>query len=81
MLRNRMLRVCARVQSTEIEGGTPRVTRSVLMMYRTLTWREMAGLQEVGRGLNNYVHSVLPSHCFTLGWFGGIKKHSVIWLR
>lgn len=35
MLRNRMLRVCAGVQSIEMEGGTPRVTRLVVVVYRT----------------------------------------------
>lgn len=44
MLRNRMLRVCVWVQSTEMEGGTPRVTRSVVVMHRMLgpegKWQE-----------------------------------------
>lgn len=40
MLRNRMFRVCARVQSAEMEGGTPRATLSVLVVYRMLTRRE-----------------------------------------
>lgn len=38
MLRNRM-RLSARAQSTEMEGGTSRVTRLVVVVYRTLTCR------------------------------------------
>lgn len=68
MLRNRTLRVAARVQSAEMEDGTPRAAQSVVVVYTTLTRGNMARAQEVGRVLNNYVYSVLTSHDFTLGW-------------
>lgn len=80
MLRNRMLRVSIGAQSTEMEGGTPRATQSVVaVVYRTLApGGKMARTQEVGRGLNNYVHSVLTSHGFTLGWSGKYRAMAVL---
>lgn len=39
-LRSKTLRACVRVQSTEMEGGTPRATLSVSVAHGTLTPRK-----------------------------------------
>lgn len=51
-----------------MEGGTPRAYQCWCIDMDP--WGEMAGGQEVGRGLNNYVYSILTLYGFTLGWFG-----------
>lgn len=42
---------------------------SVLVHGRYDPWEEMAGGQEVGRGLNNYAYTILTLYGFILGWF------------
>lgn len=60
-------------------GGWHSGSASVLVRGHYDPWEEMAGRQEVGRGLNNYAYNVLTLYGFTLCWFKGIGVEELQW--